>query len=97
MFSHNNTKHRQETLADMWAQGEAAKEFSRSWTSAMQPLLYFLLLFWSYPALVCFCLFFQAVNSFCVGPISCYQFSSDQPFIPRWLPEEELPALVAGP
>lgn len=51
-------------------------------------------------------IFFQAVNSFCVwlrssvSNLSCYQFSSDQPFITHtqcWLPEEQPPALVAGP
>lgn len=102
MSSHNNTKHRQETVADMWARGEAVKEFSRSWPCATPPRrrsfascsCSAVILAWSVSVV-----FFQAVNSFCVGPISCYQFSSDQPFITRsqgWLPEGELPALVAG-
>lgn len=38
----------------MWARGEALKELSRCWSKAMQPLLYFLPLFWSCPGL---CLF----------------------------------------
>lgn len=40
MLSHNNTNHRQETLADMWAQEEALKALSHRWISARQPLLH---------------------------------------------------------
>lgn len=39
MLSHNNTNHSQETLTDMWAQGEALKALSHRWISARQSLL----------------------------------------------------------
>lgn len=71
MLSHNNTNHRQETLADMWAQGEALKALSHRWISARQSLLHsipaalVLVLYFSCPSVYVLVLYEpRAVNSY---------------------------------
>lgn len=62
MLSHNNVNHRQETLADMWAQGKALKALSHHWISASSiPAVLALALYFScafFPAVLVFALYF---------------------------------------
>lgn len=73
MLSHNNVNHRQETLADMWAQGKALKALSHHWISASSiPAVLVLALYFSctfFPAVLVFVLYFCCTVFLCL-PLS---------------------------